>query len=80
MGRAGAAAEEVGLDPDEMQQKTDSGVYKTAVDEKFNTARMMGITGVPAYILGDKYAIVGAQPYEVFQQTMARLKAEIGVG
>ena len=73
-----AAAEEVELDSDEMQQKTDGGDYKTAVDEKFNTARMMGITGVPAYILGDKYAIIGAQPYEVFQQTMTRLKAENG--
>ena len=73
-----AAAEEVELDSDEMQQKTDGGDYKTAVDEKFNTARMMVITGVPAYILGDKYAIIGAQPYEVFQQTMTRLKAENG--
>ena len=74
-----AAAEEVGLDPDEMQQKTDNGLYKTAVDEKFAAAHAMGITGVPAYILGDKYAIIGAQPYEVFQQTMTRLEAEIKV-
>lgn len=73
-----AAAEEVGLDSAKMQLKTDGGDYKTAVDEKFDAARKMGITGVPAYILGDKYAIIGAQPYEAFQQTMARLKTGNG--
>ncbi|MFW5942224.1 MAG: hypothetical protein ACOC9X_02790 [bacterium] len=34
-------------------------------------ARQLGITGVPAYVLGDRYLIMAAQPYEVFQEVMA---------
>ena len=69
-----AAAEEVGLNPDAMQSKTENGKYKAAVDAQIAEARVLGITGVPTYIFDDKYAIIGAQPYEVFQQTMARLE------
>lgn len=71
-----AAAEEVGLDPDEMQRKTESGNYQGVVNRQITQAQAMGITGVPAYIFDNKYAIVGAQPYEVFQQAMARLMLE----
>jgi len=45
------------------------------VDEHFAQAHALGITGIPTYILDDKYAIVGAQPYEVFQQALLRLAA-----
>jgi predicted DsbA family dithiol-disulfide isomerase len=31
---------------------------------------MMGIQGVPAYIIDEKYLISGAQPYEVFEMVM----------
>ena len=33
--------------------------------------------GVPTYILNDKYAIVGAQPYEVFKRATARLEEDL---
>jgi predicted DsbA family dithiol-disulfide isomerase len=70
------AAEEVGLDPDEMQRETESGTYQDVVDEHIRQAQTMGITGVPAYVLGKRYLIMGAQPYAVFQQVMAELKSE----
>jgi predicted DsbA family dithiol-disulfide isomerase len=72
----GAAAEEAGLDPDEMQQETESGKYKAVVDAEIARAHAMGITGVPAYIFNDKYAVIGAQPYQVFQRAMAQVTAE----
>jgi len=31
---------------------------------------------VPTYVLNDRYAIVGAQPYEVFQRALERLASE----
>ena len=71
-----AAAVEAGLDPDEMQRETESGRYKAIVDEHTRQAHSVGVTGVPAYILGNKYLIMGAQPYELFQEVMAELKAE----
>ena len=71
-----AAAEEVGLDPDEMQRQTESGKYHEVVDQHVRQAHMLGITGVPAYVLGQRYLIMGAQPYELFQQVMAELASE----
>jgi predicted DsbA family dithiol-disulfide isomerase len=71
-----AAAEEVGLDPDEMQRETESGKYHDVVTQHIRRAHAMGITGVPAYVLGERYLIMGAQPYELFQQVMAELTEE----
>lgn len=69
-----AAAEEVGLDPDEMQRETESGKYAPVVEQHIHEAHQKGITGVPAYVLGERYLIMGAQPYELFQQVMAELE------
>ncbi len=71
-----AAAEEVGLDPEEMQRETAQGTYREALDAQIAEAQALGVSAVPTYVLNDKYAIVGAQPYEVFQRAVARLEAE----
>jgi predicted DsbA family dithiol-disulfide isomerase len=68
-----AAAAEVGMDPDAMQRETEAGSYRAVVDRQIAQARALGISGVPTYIFDDQYAVVGAQPYEVFQQAMGRL-------
>ncbi|MEK6572938.1 MAG: DsbA family protein, partial [Chloroflexota bacterium] len=75
-----AAAEEVGLDPDAMQREIEEGRYRAEVEAQLAEAHALGITGVPTYILNDRYAIVGAQPYEVFKQTMERLATEARSG
>ena len=71
-----AAAKEVGLDPDEMREKTVRGEYSAVVTHHIQQAHAQGISGVPAYIIGNKYLIMGAQPYDVFRQAMAKLQAE----
>jgi predicted DsbA family dithiol-disulfide isomerase len=71
-----AAAEEVGLDPDDMQRETQAGRFRAAVDRQIAEARALGITGVPTYIFDDRLVVVGAQPYEVFRQAMAQLLNE----
>lgn len=71
-----AAAQEAGLDADEMQHVVEAGIYTAPVKEQVEEAYVLGITGVPTYILNDRYAIVGAQPYEVFQQALERLAIE----
>ena len=68
-------AEAVDLDGAAMREAVERGAYRAAVDAQVSEARRLGITGVPTYILGN-LAVVGAQPYEVFQQAMARLEAE----
>ena len=70
-----AAAEEVGLNADDMQRDVEAGRYTAAVKEQVEEAYALGINGLPTYILNDKYALVGAQPFEVFKQALERLAA-----
>jgi predicted DsbA family dithiol-disulfide isomerase len=54
----------------------EAGTYTAAVQLEVNRAHQIGVTGVPTYVLNDRYTIVGAQPYEVFQQALERLASE----
>jgi predicted DsbA family dithiol-disulfide isomerase len=71
-----AAAEEVGVDVDAMQREVESGKYHEVLDDEIGEAYALGINAIPTYVLNDKYAIVGAQPYEVFEGVLARLAVE----
>lgn len=73
-----AAAEEAGLNADEMERLVTGRRYTTTVEDQVEEAFALGITGVPTYVLNDRYAIVGAQHYEVFEQALQRLAAEAG--
>jgi predicted DsbA family dithiol-disulfide isomerase len=75
-----AAAEEAGLDPDEMEHETESAKYREALDDSIGEAYALGVTAVPTYVIDDKYAIVGAQPYEAFERVLARLEADANKG
>ncbi len=70
-----AAAVAVGLDPEGMQRETAAGRYRAAVDAQIAEAQAIGITGVPTFIFDGRYAVVGAQPYEVFRGVMGRIMA-----
>lgn len=61
-----------GLDWPTLEQRLDSGHYSASVDRQIGEAHGLGITGVPAFII-DRYLLVGAQPYEVFQRVMERV-------
>lgn len=67
------AAEEVGLDPEEMQREVEAGRYTANVEEQVQQAYRIGVSGVPTYVINDRYAIVGAQPYEVFKRALERI-------
>jgi len=68
-----AAAIEVGLDAEEMQQRVDTGMYRLAVQEQTRRAQSLGLSGVPTFVFDDTYAVVGAQPFAAFEQVMAHL-------
>ena len=68
-----SAAEEVGLDANDMQAVVDSGKYTVEVAEQVKGAQQIGVTGVPTYVINDRYAIVGAQPYEAFKNALAQI-------
>jgi predicted DsbA family dithiol-disulfide isomerase len=71
-----AAAAEVGLDPEAMESETTGGFFAEAVDAVSDQAKALGIRAVPAYVLGQRFAIMGVQPFDVFRQTMAKLIEE----
>jgi len=69
-----AAAEEVGLDGADMQAVVDGGKYTAQVAEQVRWAQQIGVTGVPTYVINDRYAIVGAQPYQAFKNALDQIK------
>ena len=68
-----AADEEVGLDAQAMQQAVESGLYTLEVATQVQQAYQIGVTGVPTYVINERYAVVGAQPYEVFKNALAKI-------
>lgn len=59
-------ADEVGLDPDEVRDAYEDEEYEAEVDRDITRARMLGITGVPFYLINEKYGVSGAQQPEMF--------------
>jgi len=68
-----SAAQVVGLDGEAMQKDVESEKYKVNVEEQVRWAYQIGVTGVPTYVINDRYAIVGAQPYEVFKNALEQI-------
>ncbi len=66
-------AEEVGLNADEMQELVESQRYTQFVEEQVRWAQQIGVTGVPTYVINDRYAVVGAQPYDVFKNALTQI-------
>jgi len=51
----------------------DGGKYTANVADQVNWAYQIGVSGVPTYVINDRYAVVGAQPYEVFKNALAQI-------
>ena len=73
-----AIAEGVGLDGAALRQALDERRYSEAVDAGIQWSADLGITGTPTsvFVADQLYGLVGAQPYEAFEQVMARLGIE----
>ncbi len=64
-------ARRIGLDVARFDTDRASAATRAAVGRDQQEATSMGITGTPAFIVGDT-PVVGAQPYEAFKQTIDR--------
>lgn len=71
-----AVTDEVGLDPDDMPTLVAGGKYTDQVAAKVQEAYQIGVTGVPTYVINNRYAVVGAQPYEVFKRALSQILKE----
>lgn len=56
----------VGLDAEDVKQVLSTNAYADEVHRDIDEARQLGISGVPFFVLNDKYAVSGAQAVEVF--------------
>jgi predicted DsbA family dithiol-disulfide isomerase len=68
-----AAAAEAGLDADDMQREVEAGKYTTNVEQQVEQAYRMGVSGVPTSVINNRYAVVGAQPYDVFKRALEQV-------
>lgn len=68
-----AIANETGLDGDALRAALADDRFAERVRDSDDWAHAIGVTGVPTFIFGRKYAVVGAQPYDAFERVMEQL-------
>lgn len=69
-------AESVGLAREEAKLVLDSASFDAAIDQDVYESRLIGVQGVPFFVFDRKYGISGAQPDEVFDQTLQQALQE----
>jgi predicted DsbA family dithiol-disulfide isomerase len=67
---------EIGMDDDEILDKLHTDLAKDIVKQQIAEAQKIGVTGVPCFILGQKYAVMGAQEPETLAEAITRTATE----
>jgi len=70
---------EAGLSEKEVRNALNSESIEKEIREDIENAHKLGIQGVPFFVLNQKYALSGAQPVEVFVETLEKVKGEMGI-
>lgn len=66
----------LGLTRDEVSEMLGNSRYADQVSADIREAGQLGVRGVPFFVFNRKYAVSGAQPREVFLQTLERAFSE----
>lgn len=69
----GTVAAESGLDAEETLAAAGDGRYASRLAQAAGEGRLLGLTGIPLFIVNNAYRITGAQPLEVFRDLLDRL-------
>jgi len=67
-----ALAAEAGLDPIEAKEMLESDQYTSEVRADQQEGSKLGITGVPFFVINRKYGVSGAQPTDLFLNTLKK--------
>ena len=67
---------EVGVTEEKIKSMLEANSYLEAVDQDIYESRLIGVKGVPFFVLDRKFGISGAQPDEVFDQTLEKAWTE----
>ena len=73
-------AVEAGLDRGDVQDALARDAYAGAVQADVEQARALGASGVPFFVVAERYGVSGAQATEVFTGALARAWDELGGG
>ncbi|HXG36329.1 MAG TPA: DsbA family protein, partial [Dehalococcoidia bacterium] len=60
------------LDSLELERALAEARYDDDVKEQVRWARWSGVTGIPTFIFNQRYALIGAQPYDVLKAAAQR--------
>ncbi len=71
-------ANEVGMDPELVEELLDSDADRESVEREDTMARKIGINGVPTFLIGGKVLVNGAQDAEHLVRVIDRVAAETG--
>ena len=71
------AAEHAGMDGDLVKDLLAGDQDKQEIQNEIAKAQQMGVTGVPFFIIANKYALSGAQPPEVLANAIREISAEL---
>ena len=66
-------AAQCGLDVGALAEALNDRRYLPRVRDSIDFARKAGITGTPTFIFDDRFALIGAQSYEVFRAVTERI-------
>ena len=65
---------DAGLDVPGLERALDEGTYLSRLRQMQDEATRAGVTGVPTFVVAGQRTIVGAQPLEVFRNTLRGMK------
>ena len=72
-----ALGNQLGIDSEEIRKAFSDEVIAYEVQQDILEARSIGVSGVPFFVLNNKYAVSGAQPSEVFVDALTQSYNEI---
>jgi predicted DsbA family dithiol-disulfide isomerase len=61
---------EIGLDSNEVEHLLTTDAFSEEVHTDEAKAQLLGIRGVPFFVINDKYGVSGAQPQGIFLQAL----------
>jgi predicted DsbA family dithiol-disulfide isomerase len=65
-------AGEAGLDWSDIQPRLEAGEYDRTMQDQSDEGMRLGITGVPGFVVDDRFWFTGAQPIEMFRLAAKR--------
>lgn len=70
-----AVCQQLGLAPGIVAEAMADPACNTIIARSMEQAREYGITGIPTWIVNDRYKVVGAQPFETLRDAFLKIEA-----